>query len=160
MFYKGERVGLGGKTFTFIKFRSMYVEADKLLAELAKNNEKDGPIFKMRRDPRVTPVGRFLRKYSLDELPQFLHVLTGEMSLVGPRPPLPREVVQYDEECMVRLSVKPGITCYWQVMGRSSLSFQEWMELDRKYVREMSFWTDLSILAKTPMAVLRGLGAY
>ncbi len=160
VFYKSQRVGLGGEPFLFVKFRSMYVDADRRFAELSKQNEKDGPIFKMKQDPRITPIGRFLRRYSLDELPQFVHVLSGHMSLVGPRPPLPREVLQYDDDCLVRLSVKPGITCYWQVMGRSSLTFGEWMELDRKYVEEMSFWTDLSILVKTPLAVLRGRGAY
>ncbi|HWD38374.1 MAG TPA: sugar transferase [Fimbriimonas sp.] len=160
IFYKSVRIGLGGRPFTFIKFRSMFVDADQRLAELRKQNEKDGPIFKIEKDPRVTPVGRVLRKFSLDELPQFLHVLSGEMSLVGPRPPLAREVVEYDEGCLVRLSVKPGITCFWQIMGRSRLSFAEWMALDQKYVREMSFWTDLKILVRTPVAVLRGFGAY
>jgi len=160
VFYKSRRVGLGGKEFGFVKFRSMYMDADRRLGELANLNEKDGPIFKMKDDPRVTRVGRFLRKYSLDELPQLLHVLTGEMSLVGPRPPLLREVQCYDDQCMIRLSVKPGITCYWQVMGRSSLTFEQWMELDRKYIDEMGFWTDLGILLKTPAAVLRGSGAY
>jgi len=158
--YKSSRVGLGGQEFGFIKFRSMYLDADRRLSELAELNEKDGPIFKMKNDPRVTKVGRFLRKYSLDELPQLFHVLTGQMSLVGPRPPLPHEVRCYDDRCMVRLSVKPGITCFWQVMGRSSLTFDEWMELDRRYVEEMSFWTDLEILLRTPQAVLRGSGAY
>jgi lipopolysaccharide/colanic/teichoic acid biosynthesis glycosyltransferase len=160
MFYKSERIGLGGKPFAFIKFRSMYVDADRRLAELMCDNEKDGPIFKMKNDPRITPVGRILRKYSLDELPQFLHVLKGEMSLVGPRPPLRREVEMYDEYSMRRLSVKPGITCYWQVMGRSNLSFEEWMALDNRYVDEMSFWNDVKLLVKTPLAVLRGQGAY
>jgi lipopolysaccharide/colanic/teichoic acid biosynthesis glycosyltransferase len=160
VFYRSHRVGMGGEPFMFVKFRSMYVDADRRFAELSQFNEKDGPIFKMKEDPRVTPVGRFLRKYSLDELPQILHVLSGHMSLVGPRPQLPREVLQYDQECLVRLSVKPGITCYWQVMGRSSLTFKEWMELDRKYVDEMSFWTDLWIIVRTPLAVLRGSGAY
>jgi len=158
--YRATRIGLGGKPFEFLKFRSMYMDADCRLADLAGLNEKDGPIFKMKHDPRVTKIGRLLRKYSLDELPQLLHVLTGEMSLVGPRPQLPREVECYNDRCMIRLSVKPGITCYWQVMGRSTLSFEEWMELDRRYVTEMSFWTDLTILMRTPMAVIRGSGAY
>ena len=159
-FYRSTRVGLGGRHFQFLKLRSMYVDADTRLAELMEQNEKDGPIFKMKNDPRITPIGRFIRKYSLDELPQLLHVFRGEMSMVGPRPPVPREVAHYDDAAMERLCVKPGISCYWQVMGRSNLSFEEWMELDRKYVREMSFWTDVVILMKTPAAVLRGGGAY
>ncbi len=160
VFYKSTRVGLCGKKFQFIKFRSMRVGADKQLQQLLQNNEKDGPIFKMKEDPRITPVGRFIRKYSLDELPQLYSVFTGEMSLVGPRPPIPHEVEQYDDLTMTRLSVKPGISCYWQIMGRSNLSFEEWMELDRKYIREMSFWTDLKILLKTPYSVIKGDGAY
>ena len=159
-FYRSTRVGLGGREFKFLKFRSMYVDADQRLADLQAQNEKDGPIFKMKDDPRVTPIGRFIRKYSMDELPQLVHVFVGEMSMVGPRPPVPREVAAYDAACLERLCVKPGISCYWQVMGRSNLSFEEWMELDRRYVREMSFWTDLVILLKTPAAVLRGRGAY
>ena len=159
-FYRSTRVGLCGRRFYFVKLRSMYLDADARLAELMAQNEKDGPIFKIKNDPRVTPIGRFIRKYSLDELPQLFHVLMGEMSMVGPRPPLPREVETYDAESLQRLSVKPGISCYWQVMGRSNLSFEEWMELDRRYVREMTFWNDIVILCKTPAAVLRGRGAY
>jgi lipopolysaccharide/colanic/teichoic acid biosynthesis glycosyltransferase len=160
IFYSSVRIGRCGRPFRFVKFRSMYMDADKRLADLMDKNEREGPIFKMKHDPRVTPVGRFLRRYSLDELPQFIHVVRGEMSLVGPRPPLPREVQQYDEFARERLTVKPGITCYWQIMGRSNLSFDEWMELDHKYIREMSFWTDLRIIVLTPFAVLRGDGAY
>lgn len=156
--YKSERIGLCGRPFLFTKFRSMYTGAERNRPLLA--NEKAGPIFKMRRDPRITPVGRFLRKYSLDELPQFWSVLRGEMSMVGPRPPLRAEVEEYDDYARRRLSVKPGMTCYWQIMGRSDLEFDEWMELDNRYVDEMSFWTDLKILVKTPVAVVRGKGAY
>lgn len=159
-FYVCDRVGLGGEMFRFYKFRTMRVDADERLAELLEHNEKDGPIFKMESDPRVTPIGAFLRKFSLDEMPQMIHVLTGKMSLVGPRPPLPREVMFYSDGEMERLSVKPGLTCYWQIQGRSDLDFETWMELDRKYIEEMSFWTDLKILAKTPIAVLSGRGAY
>ena len=158
--YRSPRVGKGGAIFPFFKFRSMYKNADGKLAALLEKNEKDGPIFKMKHDPRITPVGRFLRKYSLDELPQLFNVLRGEMSLVGPRPPIPREVDQYDEKSFVRLSVMPGITCLWQICGRSDTSFQEWMALDTLYVEQMSFWLDLKILLKTPTAVLRGDGAY
>ena len=158
--YMSRRVGRCGKTFLFPKFRTMYVDAEQRRAELEKLNEKDGPIFKMKHDPRVTPVGRFLRKYSLDELPQLLCVVKGEMSLVGPRPPIPSEVSQYDEAAQRRLSVKPGITCYWQIMGRSDLSFEEMVALDNRYIDEMSFTTDVKILIKTPKAVLSGKGAY
>jgi exopolysaccharide biosynthesis polyprenyl glycosylphosphotransferase len=159
--YQQTRIGRGGKPFPFYKFRSMYADADKRLEELLKGyNEKEGPIFKMKRDPRVTPVGRWLRKYSLDELPQLFNVLKGEMSLVGPRPPLPREVEQYDERAFRRLSVTPGMTCLWQICGRSDTTFEEWLELDLFYIEHMSFWLDLKILLKTPTAVLRGEGAY
>ncbi len=160
VFYVSTRVGRGGRTFGFLKFRSMYVESEARLEHLRRENEKDGPIFKMKKDPRVTPLGRFLRKYSLDELPQLFNVLKGDMSLVGPRPPIPHEVEQYDAYCRERLSIRPGLTCYWQIMGRSNLSFGEWMELDHRYLREMGLWTDLKILLKTPLAVLRGEGAY
>lgn len=158
--YRSKRCGLGGRTFGFMKFRSMYQDAEARRAQLEALNEKDGPIFKMRHDPRITPVGRFMRRYSLDELPQLFHVLTGEMSLVGPRPPLPREVAEYDERTLERLSVKPGMTCYWQIMGRCELSFEEWIDLDLKYIEEMNFWVDLKILACTPIAAIRGVGAY
>jgi len=158
--YRSLRVGRGGKLFLFLKFRSMRSDADVHKAELASMNEKDGPIFKMRNDPRITPIGRFLRRYSLDELPQLFNVLKGEMSLVGPRPPIPSEVLQYDDYARERLRVKPGITCYWQIMGRSNLSFQEWMELDHRYIRDMSLWTDIKIVLQTPKAVLRGEGAF
>lgn len=158
--YASYRVGLGGRKFKFFKFRSMYVDADRRLAELMGDNEKEGPIFKIREDPRITPIGRFLRKFSLDELPQLFHVFLGTMSLVGPRPPLPREVELYDDFAMQRLSIKPGLTCYWQILGRSDLTFDEWMELDHRYIREMSALTDLKILVKTPLSVFKGNGAY
>lgn len=158
--YRSERIGLCGKPFQFPKFRSMYIDSDKKLHQLMDENEKDGPIFKIKKDPRITPIGRILRKFSLDELPQFISVIRGEMSLVGPRPPIRREVEQYDEVAMRRLTVKPGITCYWQVMGRSDLTFDEWMELDNRYINEMSFLVDVTIVMKTPMAVIRGKGAY
>ncbi|MGI8922723.1 MAG: sugar transferase [Fimbriimonadales bacterium] len=160
--YQSPRIGKGGVQFPFYKFRSMYEDADKRLGDLLAegSNEKDGPIFKMKNDPRITPIGVFLRKYSLDELPQLFNVLKGEMSLVGPRPPIPREVDQYDEKAFVRLCVTPGITCLWQICGRSDTTFDEWMALDTLYVEQMSFWLDLKILLKTPTAVLRGDGAY
>jgi exopolysaccharide biosynthesis polyprenyl glycosylphosphotransferase len=160
VFYTSKRVGRMGRIFDFYKFRSMYVDADERLKDVLANNEKDGPIFKMQNDPRITRVGRFLRKTSLDELPQLFNVFRGDMSLVGPRPPLPHEVEKYDEYAMERLAVRPGMTCYWQIMGRSNLSFEEWMKLDHKYLEEMSVTTDIKILLKTPLAVLKGDGAY
>lgn len=160
VFYKSDRVGLGGKSIDFVKFRTMCIDADEKLAALVEKNEKDGPIFKMKKDPRITKVGKFLRKFSLDELPQLISVFKGDMSMVGPRPPLKREVERYDARTMQRLTVKPGITCYWQVMGRSDLSFEEWIDLDMKYIEEMSFWVDLKIMLLTPSAVLKGKGAY
>lgn len=155
-----ERMGKNGTRFKMYKFRSMYVDAEERLAELQKFNQVNGPAFKMENDPRVTPVGRFIRKTSIDELPQLWNVLKGEMSIVGPRPPIPREVEQYSDWDWGRLAVKPGLTCYWQVSGRSDLGFDEWMRLDLKYVEEQGFLTDLKILLKTVVVVLRGDGAY
>jgi len=158
--YVSKRVGLCGRVFNFLKFRSMYADADRRKAELEAQNEREGPIFKMKNDPRITPLGRFLRKFSLDELPQLINVFMGQMSLVGPRPPIVKEVLEYSDRDLERLRIKPGITCYWQVMGRSNLTFDEWMELDRKYIDDMSLWTDIRILIMTPIAVLKGDGAY
>ncbi len=158
--YVSDRVGQCGRVFRFYKFRSMYMNAEERLKELQARNEKDGPIFKMKKDPRITPLGHFLRRTSMDELPQLFNVLKGEMSLVGPRPPIPSEVLQYDDWTKQRLAVRPGITCYWQIMGRSNLGFREWIELDLKYIREMGVFNDLWILLKTPIAVLKGDGAY
>lgn len=154
------RVGKDGREFKMYKFRSMYIDAEERLAELQKFNEVDGPAFKMENDPRITKVGHFIRKTSLDELPQLWNILKGEMSIVGPRPPLPREVAQYSDWDWGRLAVKPGLTCYWQVSGRSDVSFDEWMKLDLKYVEEQGFWTDVKILFKTVGVVLTGKGAY
>jgi exopolysaccharide biosynthesis polyprenyl glycosylphosphotransferase len=159
--FRQERVGRYGRPFTMHKFRSMYVDAEDRLAELAEVNQHgDGPLFKMRDDPRVTPVGAFLRRYSLDELPQLLDVLAGTMSLVGPRPPLPSEVAQYDNGVRRRMLVKPGITGLWQVSGRSDLSWQESVRLDLSYVENWRLALDLSILARTVSAVLASRGAY
>ena len=155
-----ERVGLNGRRFRFFKFRSMYVDAEERLAEVMAHNEVDGPVFKIRNDPRVTRVGAFLRRSSLDELPQLINVLKGDMSLVGPRPPLPREVEKYRPSDAVRLSVKPGLTCLWQISGRSTINFDDWMELDRQYIRQMSLWFDLKLLLRTVGAVLTMKGAY
>jgi exopolysaccharide biosynthesis polyprenyl glycosylphosphotransferase len=155
-----ERVGLHGRRFRFYKFRSMYVDAEQRLAEVQAHNEIDGPVFKMRNDPRITRVGAFLRKTSLDELPQLINILVGDMSLVGPRPPLPREVAQYRPGDLVRLTVKPGLTCLWQVSGRSHVGFDQWMEYDREYVRNMSLKLDLQILLRTVWVVISCRGAY
>ncbi len=149
------RVGRDGKEFRFYKFRSMYPNAEEKLAELLQYNEMDGPAFKMKNDPRVTRLGRFLRKSSIDELPQLWNVLRGEMSIVGPRPGLPREVEQYDDYARQRLMITPGLTCYWQIMPyRNRLSFEEWVDLDIKYIRERSFRTDWKIILATFGAVL------
>ncbi|MCL5935057.1 MAG: sugar transferase [Firmicutes bacterium] len=158
--FKQTRVGKNGKIFDFYKFRSMIVNAEQLQAELASANEADGPVFKIKHDPRVTRVGRFIRKYSIDELPQLYNVLKGDMSLVGPRPPLPHEVQQYGEWEWRRLEVTPGITCIWQVSGRSNISFDKWIELDVYYIENWSLLLDFKILLRTVSAVLRGSGAY
>lgn len=155
-----DRVGIHGRRFRFYKFRSMYADAEHRIEQLQSSNEVSGPVFKMRSDPRVTRVGLLLRRTSLDELPQLINVLKGQMSLVGPRPPLPKEVAQYSPTDMVRLSVKPGLTCLWQISGRSTVAFADWMEFDREYVRNMSLWLDLSILFRTVGAVLNMRGAY
>ncbi len=159
-FYKSTRLGMDGRPFTFLKLRSMYVGADAERARLMHLNEVDGPVFKLRRDPRVTRVGQWLRSSSVDELPQLINVLKGDMSLVGPRPPLPEEAERYESWQRRRLDVKPGITCLWQVSGRSRLSFEEWMRLDLEYIRRQSLATDLWILVRTIPAVLSREGAY
>jgi exopolysaccharide biosynthesis polyprenyl glycosylphosphotransferase len=158
--FRQERVGRGGQPFQVWKFRSMYVGAEARLAELAAMNEYDGPLFKMREDPRITRVGRFLRKYSLDELPQLVNVLRGQMSLVGPRPPLEKEVQQYAGHAHRRLMVKPGITGLWQVSGRSDLSWDETVRLDLTYVENWSLALDITVLFRTILTVVRGSGAY
>lgn len=148
--YVQKRVGKNGREFKFYKFRSMVPNAESMLDSLLKQNEMDGPAFKMKDDPRITRFGRFIRKTCIDELPQLLNVIKGDMSLVGPRPPLPREVAMYDEYQKQRLSVTPGITCFWQVTPeRNTVSFDEWMESDLKYIEERGVKTDLIILFKT-----------
>lgn len=158
--YRQQRIGLNGRPFTMLKFRSMVVDAESRLEELRENNLSDGLLFKLRVDPRVTPVGRFLRRLSLDELPQLLNVLGGSMSLVGPRPPLPTEVARYDAAVSRRLLVKPGLTGLWQISGRSDLSWDESVRLDLRYVENWSLAVDLLILWKTGRAVLSRSGAY
>ena len=155
------RVGKYGRHFKFYKFRSMYIDAEARKAELLKNNESsDGVIFKMKRDPRITPVGRFIRKFSIDELPQLFNVILGDMSLVGPRPPLPSEVRAYTLEERKRLNITPGITCLWQVSGRSELPFSKQIALDKEYIASRSAFKDFLILLKTIPAILTGKGAW
>ena len=159
IFYRGERVGKGGRRFPMYKFRSMVVDAEKKRQELMHLNDMDGPVFKMKDDPRITRVGRYLRKTSLDELPQLFNVVKGNMSLVGPRPPIYDEVCQYRPWEKRRLSVTQGITGFWQVSGRNEIKFDEWMKLDLLYIEEWSFTLDLIILLKTPLAVIARKGA-
>jgi len=158
--FKQERVGKDGRPFVLYKFRTMVVNAEARLQELRNLNDSDGELFKMRDDPRITPVGRWLRRLSLDELPQLMNVLKGDMSLVGPRPPLAREVAGYPEDMRRRLVVKPGLTGLWQVSGRSDLSWDESIRLDLTYVENWSLVMDLAILARTVSAVVRSSGAY
>ncbi|MBQ9761958.1 MAG: sugar transferase [Oscillospiraceae bacterium] len=158
-FFAQQRCGRDGKLFKMYKFRSMYMDAEERLKDLLKDNEMDGPAFKMKDDPRITRVGGFIRKTSLDELPQLWNILKGDMSIVGPRPALPREVEQYDELQKQRMYVTPGLTCYWQIQPkRNEISFDEWMALDLKYIQERSFWVDWKIIFKTIGAVIHKEG--
>jgi exopolysaccharide biosynthesis polyprenyl glycosylphosphotransferase len=159
VFFRQERVGLHGRTFRMLKFRSMVVDAEARRSRLMTANELRGPVFKMKRDPRVTPLGRFIRKFSIDELPQLVNVLRGEMSVVGPRPPLPAEVARYEAWQRRRLSVRPGITCVWQVSGRNEISFEEWMYLDMQYIDHWSLAQDFQLILRTVPVVLTGKGA-
>lgn len=147
--FSQKRVGLNGNEFKMYKFRSMVQNAEELKEKLAKQNEMSGPMFKIKDDPRVTKVGKFIRKTSIDELPQLINVLKGEMSLVGPRPSLPKEVSKFEPWMLKRLQVKPGLTCYWQVLGRNNVDFEDWMKLDLQYVNDRSFWLDLKLILKT-----------
>lgn len=160
VFYRQQRIGRDGKPFWCHKLRSMYAGAEARKAELMSRNEMDGPVFKMRDDPRVTRVGRFIRRTSIDELPQFYDVLRGEMSLVGPRPLPVEEELACTPYQRQRELVKPGITCYWQISGRNDISFAEWVELDFRYIREQNLWTDLKILVRTIPAVIGMRGGY
>ncbi len=157
--FRQKRSGLHGRLFTMLKFRSMVDNAEMLRVELAAYNEQTGPVFKIADDPRVTKVGRFIRRTSIDELPQLLNVLKGDMSLVGPRPPIPTEVEQYDPWHRRRLSMKPGITCLWQISGRNTIAFERWMTLDLQYIDNWSLWLDLKILFRTVPIVFSGFGA-
>lgn len=158
-FYSQTRVGRNGRLFRLFKFRSMVKDAEAMQQSLLQLNEMDGPVFKVKNDPRITRIGRFLRRTSLDEFPQFFNVLMGDMSLVGPRPPLPEEVSHYGDAQRKRLSIKPGITCLWQISGRNEIKFDEWMRLDLQYIDHWSLLLDLKILFKTVLAILSGKGA-
>ncbi len=147
--FKQTRVGRHGRLFKCLKFRTMVVNAEDLKEKLMSLNEQEGPVFKIKHDPRVTRVGRFLRKTSLDELPQFINVLLGDMSIVGPRPPVPSEVKQYERSLNRRLSINPGITCIWQVSGRNNIPFDKWMEMDMEYIDNWSLMLDFIIIMKT-----------
>ena len=159
VFFAQERVGRDGKTFRMHKFRSMCADAEQRLAELRDLNEKDGPVFKIANDPRITRVGRVIRKLSIDELPQFINVLIGDMSVVGPRPPLPTEVEEYTPRQAQRLSVRGGLTCYWQTRrNRDSISFDEWVDLDLLYIKKCSVWSDLKLIIQTVDVMLTAQG--
>lgn len=160
VFFKQKRVGKDGKEFNMYKFRSMCVDAEDRLAELRELNEKTGPVFKIAEDPRITRVGKWLRKLSLDELPQFINVLRSDMSIVGPRPALPAEVATYDDYQRQRLLVKPGLTCYWQTRrNRDSITFDEWVDLDLLYIKKCSAWSDLKLIIQTVGVVLTAQGS-
>ena len=149
VFFAQERNGRYPKTFKMYKFRSMVHNAEELLKDLMDRNEQTGPVFKINDDPRITKVGKFIRKTSIDELPQLFNVLKGDMSLVGPRPAIPREVEQYNSYQMQRLAVKPGLTCIWQVSGRNNIGFDEWVEMDIEYIKTRNLWLDIKLIFKT-----------
>ena len=151
--FKQKRVGLNGKEFYMYKFRSMVINAEELKAELESQNEMSGPMFKIKDDPRITKIGKFIRKTSIDELPQLINVIKGDMSLVGPRPSLPKEVEEFETWMRERLEVKPGLTCIWQISGRNNIDFEDWMKLDIKYVRERSFKLDIKLILKTVLVL-------
>lgn len=152
--FSQERNGVYPKTFRMYKFRSMYVDAEERLQELLHLNEQTGPAFKIKDDPRITKIGKFIRKTSLDELPQLINILKGDMSIVGPRPAIPREVALYNEHQMQRLLVKPGLTCIWQVSGRNHIGFDDWVELDIQYIKTRNLWLDFKLILKTIPALL------
>ncbi len=158
-FFTQTRLTKDGRQFKMFKFRSMCIDAEEKLEELREMNEADGPVFKIERDPRITKIGRFLRRSSLDELPQLFNILGGSMSFVGPRPPLPNEAEHYNNYQRHRLDVKGGLTCYWQCSGRSNIGFDQWMDLDIQYIKERSFKTDIRIIFKTVKSVLKMDGA-
>jgi lipopolysaccharide/colanic/teichoic acid biosynthesis glycosyltransferase len=149
VFFSQQRVGKNGQLFYMYKFRSMVVNAEEQLKHLKDKNEMSGPMFKIKDDPRITKIGKFIRKTSIDELPQLFNIIKGEMSFVGPRPNLPREVEQFSDRHKIKLLAKPGLTCYWQVMGRNNIDFEEWMELDIQYLKDRNTWIDVKLIFKT-----------
>lgn len=159
VFFAQQRVGQDGREFMMYKFRSMCLDAEFFLDKLKDRNEMSGPMFKIKEDPRVTKVGKFIRKTSIDELPQLFNILKGEMSLVGPRPSLPKEVAGFTPFQKQRLVAKPGLTCYWQIRGRSDVNFEEWMQMDVKYIEERNTWIDLSLIFKTVRVMFGDVGA-
>lgn len=160
VFYSQTRQGKNNRPFRLYKFRSMCPDAENMKADILKYNEMDGPVFKMKDDPRITRVGKLIRKYSIDELPQLLNIIKGDMSIVGPRPPLPDEVEKYTPYQMQRLLVIPGLTCFWQAYGRSTLSFDDWMDMDMRYIKRRSILLDIQLILKTIHAVIFTRGAY
>ena len=160
VFFSQDRVGKDGKIFKLYKFRSMVVNAEELKKELLDKNDMTGPMFKMKDDPRITKVGKFIRKTSIDELPQLINIIKGDMSLVGPRPSLPKEVEQFEPWMRERLKVKPGLTCFWQVSGRNNIDFENWMKLDVKYVRERNLLLDIKLIFKTFFVLFGDKNAY
>lgn len=159
-FFTQPRAGKDMKTFKMYKFRSMYVNADEKLKELLKDNEQTGHAFKIKNDPRITKVGKFIRKVSIDELPQLINIIKGDMSIVGPRPILPFQMEECNDYEKQRLIVQPGLTCYWQISGRANIKWEQWVELDLDYIEDMSLWTDLKMIVKTIPAVFESDGAY
>lgn len=157
--YSQTRIGKDGRAFKLYKFRSMCVDADEKLKDLQELNERDGPVFKIKNDPRVTKVGKFIRKTCIDELPQLVNIIKGDMSIVGPRPPLPNEVEQYNSYQKQRLLVVPGLTCYWQIQKGEETTFDEWVELDLKYIKERSILLDFRLILLTFKVILSGKGA-
>lgn len=160
VFFVQTRVGKNGKLFNMYKFRSMVTNAEEILDKLKDKNEMSGPMFKMKEDPRITKVGKLIRKTSIDELPQLFNIIKGEMSIVGPRPNLPREVEKFDDWHMQKLLAKPGLTCYWQVMGRNKIGFEDWMKLDIRYIKERSTWVDIKLIFKTFSVLFGDKNAY
>jgi len=160
VFYVSRRCGKDKRIFNFYKFRSMVKDAERILDKLQDKNEMDGPVFKIKNDPRITKIGGFIRRFSVDELPQLWNVFKGDMSLVGPRPPIPEEVEKYEDWQLRRLEIKPGITCLWQIRGRNEISFQQWIDLDIWYIDHWSLWLDLKILFQTIPVVIGRKGAY
>ena len=160
VFYTQTRIGKNNEPFKLYKFRSMCQDAERKKAEIMQYNEMDGPVFKMKDDPRITKVGKFIRKYSIDELPQLLNIIKGDMAIVGPRPPLPEEVERYNAYQMQRLLITPGLTCFWQAYGRSTLSFDDWMDMDMRYIKRRTILLDIQLILKTVHAVVFTRGAY